>query len=406
MLLTKPYPFDLRVKKETKSLLADGHGVTVLCRQGTADTHREVVDGVTVYRYAPSTTSRSLPDKVRYLLTQVHPYWAGALREVVEAENIDAIHVHDLRFADTALAVGKQYGLPVVADLHENYPEAVRQWRRMVEWPVLVRHPAKLADRLGFPVARYKRIERRCVRRADRLICVAEEAREHYLRDCDGDPKKIHVVSNRVDLSLLDQIDIQPIEHDGFLVSYIGSYGAHRGLKTAIKAISHVVSEVPEARLLIVGSAGEKDYEQEIKDFCEKQNVRENVSFTGWVDFECVPSYIAASDVCFVTHSETAHTNTTIPHKLFQYMALRRPTIVSDVKPLERVVEDTNSGLVIPAGDDKAMANAVCKLYRHPEIRANLGENGRQAVEDRYNWENEASELQDVYRGLTDSQYS
>jgi glycosyltransferase involved in cell wall biosynthesis len=406
MLLTKPYPFDLRVKKEAETLLADGHDVTVLCRKGAADTDREIVDGVTVYRYAPTTTSRNLPDKVRYLCTQVHPYWATALREVIEAENIDALHVHDLRFADTGLSIGEQYGVPIVADLHENYPEAVRQWRRMVDWPTLVRHPAKLADRLGFPVIRYKRIERRCVRRADRLICVAEEAREHYVRDCGADPETTHVVSNRVDLSLLDRMDTQPIDHDGFLISYIGSYGTHRGLKTAIRALSHVVSEIPEARLLIVGSAGEEDYEQEIKEFCTEHNVRDNVTFTGWVDFEYVPSYIAASDICFVTHAETAHTNTTIPHKLFQYMALRRPVIVSDVKPLQRVVHDTDSGLVIPAGDHEAMANAVRKLYRHPETRAEFGENGRRAVEDRYNWENEAGTLRDVYRGLTDSGHS
>lgn len=406
MLLTKTFPFDIRVRKEADALLADGHDVTVLCRQGNGEPRRETINGVYVYRYDPDAGTREWMDKCRYLVTQVHPFWSRALKEVIEREGIEVIHIHDLRFADTGLSVGKQYDLPVIADLHENYPEGVRQWRKMAHWQDLLYNPLKLADRIGFPVMRYKHIERRCVQRANRVITVAEEAKKHYVQDCGADPTNVRVIANRADLGSLDRMELEPIEYEGFLITYIGSFGAHRGLETAIRAMPRIIENVPEAQLLIVGSAGEERYGQDLMALCKEHDVQEHVTFTGWVDFERVPSYIVSSDICFVIHDSTPHTNTTIPHKLFQYMALRRPVIVTDVEPLQRVVKDADAGLVIPAGDHEAMAEAVRKLRQHPRYMDKLGENGRHAVEDTYNWAGEARKLRRLYDDLTSDRYN
>ena len=399
MLLTKPYPFDIRIRKEVKSLLAAGHEITLLCHKLEGEQSEEVVDGIRVCRHVPQN---GLMDKITFLTTEVHPSWERALREVIENASIDAIHVHDLAFVDTGLSVGDRFDLPVVADLHENYPEAVRQWRKMVNWPELFTAPMKLADQIGFPVIRYKRIERRCIREVDRVITVTEEAKRHYVHDCDADPENVQVVSNRADTDALDEMSTEPIDHDGFLISYVGSFGPHRGIETAIEAMPRIVDAIPDAQLLLVGSAGEERYEQKLHSLCETHDVADSVTFTGWVDFELVPSYIAASDICLVLHRSTAHTETTIPHKLFQYMTYRRPLIVTDVAPLERVVQATDSGIVIPAGDHTAVADAVEELHRNPTLREAFGERGRTAVENTYNWENEGEKLRALYRGLTD----
>ena len=406
MLLTKPFPFDIRVRKEAETLLEAGHEVTVLCRREEGEQTEEIVNGIRVYRHDPRNEARRWRDKITYLITQVHPSWAGALKRVIERESVDVVHVHDLRFVDTGLSVGGRFDVPVVADLHENYPEAVRQWRKMVDPTDILTDPMKLADRLGFPVVRYKRIERRCMRETDHVITVTEEAKDHYVRECGANSEDVSIVSNRAHLDSLDEMDIEPIEHDGFLITYVGSFGPHRGLETAIEAMPRIVDEVPEAHLLIVGSAGEESYERKLHALCESCGVADRVTFTGWVDFEFVPSYIAASDICVVLHAETAHTETTIPHKLFQYMTYRRPLIVTDVGPLERVVEATDSGIVIPTGDCVAMANAVQELRRNPVEREKFGENGREAVEKAYNWENEAENLRALYREITSSGHS
>jgi glycosyltransferase involved in cell wall biosynthesis len=160
-----------------------------------------------------------------------------------------------------------------------------------------------------------------------------------------------------------------------------------------------VLEEIPDARLLLVGK-GSGEFDKEMRELCKDLNVENNVVFTDWVDFRLVPSYIALSDVCLVPHHASGHTNTTIPHKLFQYMAMRKPVIVTDCKPLKRIVEECDCGIVVPSGDRNEMAEAVIKLYNDRELAAKLGANGRNAVEGKYNWENEAKKLCELYERL------
>ena len=126
----------------------------------------------------------------------------------------------------------------------------------------------------------------------------------------------------------------------------------------------------------------------------------ESVIFTGWVDFKYVPTYIHISDVCLVPHHSSGHTETTIPHKIFQYMLMCKPIIVTDVGPLARVARLANSGIIVPSGGYDEMADAVIKLYNNPELVEDFGKNGREAVINGLNWETDADKLCKLYRRM------
>jgi len=399
MLLDDTYPQDIRVSKEADALRSAGHEVVLLCYRGENEPRREAVDGITVIRRPLQHAHESvgnLPEGIRYLLMQVHQPWLSAIEKVVSAEGIDAIHPHDLPLVKTALAAGRRHGLPVVADLHENWPEAIRQYRTVGRLWQLLKRPQLLAGRLATPVSRLKRLERHCVSRADHVITVAEEARSHYVNDCGADPEDVTVVSNTVRLADFDP-DTDPVGYTGdFVLGYVGSLGGeHRGLKSVIDAMPEIAAAIPDARLLIVGSG--PAYESELRKRARENGIADRTTFTGWVDFEDVPAHIAASDVCLVPHRSTPHTETTVPHKLFQYMALGKPVIVADVGPLARIVTETNAGLVIPPGDPDAVSVAAKRLYANPGEAAAFGVNGQRAVETTYNWENEVDRLLGVY---------
>ena len=195
--------------------------------------------------------------------------------------------------------------------------------------------------------------------------------------------------------SYLDEKLVKEYQKD-FVISYIGGFGQHRGIDTAIKSMPNILKSIPEAKLLLVG-AGSSEFYIEMTKLCHELHIENKVVFTGWVDFKLVSSYIKLSDVCLVPHHENEHTNTTIPHKLFQYMVMKKPIIVTDCPPLKRIVEETGSGLVIPSGDYNKMAEAVIKCYENPEISRSMGENGRKAVEEKYNWKREAEKLCALY---------
>ncbi|WP_435335199.1 glycosyltransferase family 4 protein [Haloarchaeobius sp. TZWWS8] len=405
MVLRKTFPRDVRVEKEAKALAAAGHDVTLVCKNDADQQQRETVGPIDVHRFAEWTGSSLTRQRrsLSFLATGHHDFWADAIRSVHRTSPIDAIHVHDLPLVETGLDVGDEFDVPVVADLHENYPEAIRQWRRMHAREDVLTQPALLAKYLLRPVRRYKRIERRAVRRADHVLAVCEEGRRHYLEDCGAEPESVSVVGNTVDLDRdWFDADAEPVSgyEDEFVVGYVGKYAPHRGLEAVVEGFAEVMERIPNARLLMVGAPGNDRYGERFDRHCERHGVVDATTFTGWVDFEAVPNYMAACDVCLVPHADTPHTNTTVPHKLFQYMALSKPVLVSDCPPLKRIVEDADAGLVAAAGDPDAMADAMVELAEDPALSRRLGENGASAVRTTYNWRHDAETLVSVYESL------
>jgi glycosyltransferase involved in cell wall biosynthesis len=404
MVLGYTYPPDVRVRKEAKALRAAGHEVTLLCRGRDDDPERASLDGMDVVRLKEDTPMRKLGrlgSAVVNLATNRHPLWARRLDRLVDECDADAIHVHDLPLVQTALSVGRDRDLPVVADLHENYPAALRQWRSVDDWRSLCRHPKRLLMRCCYPVSRYDRIERRATRAVDHLFAPVQEAVTHYRRDCEVAEADATVVSNTVDLDVFDG-DAAPesIDHDGFVAGYVGTFGPHRGLETAVRATARLTSA--DAGLLLVGS-GSDTYERRLDSVVEAAGVTDRVLRTGWVDDATFPAYMSACDVCLVPHARTTHTETTVPHKLFQYMATGTPVVVTDLDPLARVVEDADAGVVVPPEDPAAMADALADLASDPERRRQLGANGRRAVEETYNWERDGRRLVETYERLVDA---
>ena len=187
---------------------------------------------------------------------------------------------------------------------------------------------------------------------------------------------------------------------DEVVVGYVGSFGPHRGLETAIDAMPELLEARPDARLLLVGSAGEEAYDEALRQRCRDRGIEDRVTFTGWVDLQDVPNYIAACDVPFVVHERNPHTATTVPHKLFQYMALRKPVLVSTVPTLARPVAEYDAGHAVDPGDTAAFADACVELGTDRERYAEMAANARRAVEERYNWARAGERLVAVYDGL------
>lgn len=368
-----------------------GHEVWVLCSREENQLPEEIVQGIKVIRITlPKDLARRALGLLWFRLLAVDPFWGKPLNRTVEREGIEAIHVHDLPMVKTAWRVARRFGIPVVADLHENYPEAVKVWGRNMRQKLVL-------GSVGF----WTRLETLSVRQADTVLTVVDEAKEHYVRDCGVPSEKVIVLMNTEDPDYFCSLDIdheivrryQPY----FAILYVGGFGPHRGIQTAISAMPMILTEVNRARLVLVGSGSN---EAHLKELAKDKGVLDAVDFTGQEPFSLVPSYIAASDVCIVPHIASGHTDTTIPHKLFQAMAMAKPVVVSSARPLERIVRQTGAGMVYPSGNADAFAEAVIRLCRDNDLTRRLGEAGRKAVESKYNWEVEGQKLVALYRNL------
>ena len=317
-------------------------------------------------------------------------YLAREIRRVYERHPFDALHMHDLYLVGAGLRAGKTLGVPVVADLHENWVEALKHYA----WSN--RYPGKLVVH----IPRWERTEQRWVHAADRLVVVIEEAEDRYA--AMGVPReRITVVPNTVKLDAfrgfeLDEALIERLRSPLTLV-YTGVIDAHRGLEAVVDAMPAVLASEPGARLVIVGEGRTRT---ELEAHAAALGLGDRVQFEGWQPQALLKSYIAAADVCLVPHLKTVHTDATIPHKIFHYMFMRKPVVVTDCRPLERIVTEVEAGLVVPSGNAAAFAEAVLQLHADPARRAAMGERGHHAVLDRYHWDATVRDLAAMYDDL------
>ena len=404
MVLTNAgFPPDVRVEKEARSLIAAGHEVHLLClfsKEGQKAS--EEVYGTHVHRVQVPGRLSSIGQKFRYYLKGVDENWLRAIMDFAKKQEIEALHVHDLTHALTAEAAGKTLGIPVVFDMHGDGPAAMEIHRAANPVPfnpLLALKRAVLSLLVGNDTQWLRRMEKRALEQADHVIVVVDESKERLVKL--GTPEdKVTVVMNCEDADYFEGIPLdEQITHTyagRFVVSYIGGMEAVRGLDILIECFPRVAGRVPKALLLLVGDGYMR---ARLEEMVRNLGLQEKVVFTGWVDFSLVPTYIAISQVCVVPHTSNALTDTTISHKLFQYMLMGKPVAALPVRPTQRILEETGAGVVARDESQEALAEAIL-LAADPAQGKLMGERGRLASQGIYSWANEGQKLVRVYKEL------
>lgn len=404
VLLGTGFPPDIRVEKECRELVRAGHRIVLLTerKKGEQEVDDTFMLDMRIIRSEIPAESPLFQLLSLSFFTLIRWKHIDAIRNFIISERPDALHVHDLSFLPTVLRVLTKEGLhiPVIADLHENMPAAKVAYRSdtpPLEW---------LARFIIFNYRIWRWHERRALSRCDKVVVVVPEAMPR-IRSYGIPDDRIVVVSNTESESTFpvyqDRIDREVItKYEGtFTVSYIGGIGAHRGLKTVIRAAGLLASSIPEFKLLIIGAKPEdKNLIHRYMTRYKVTGLSDRIEIIQWIPFGKVVSYIAVSSVCLVPHENLEHTNTTIPHKLFQYMLAGRPVLVSDCAPLKRVVGDNGIGFVFKAGDPVDFAEKVRYIRDNPGEAANKVRKAKTMALGDFSWVQDAKRLTDLYRNL------
>jgi glycosyltransferase involved in cell wall biosynthesis len=383
-------PPDIRVEKEARTLIGEGYEVHLLLQRNPGERIDETREGIRFMRGVMMGPLREKWHRYTFNFTFRDPMWRKAIEDFVRVRRINVLHVHDLPLVKETVEVGRALGLPVVADLHENYPAGLQVW-----------YDSALKKRTIYNYSRWARYERSVLQEVDAVVVVVEESKERIVRL--GVPaEKIFVVPNTASKER-ELIPVDPEitgRYSGqFVLSYIGGFASHRGLDIAIKALPLLRDRIPGLKLVLVGDRN-RSYRRYLERLSGELKSSELVEMTGWQPFEKIWSYIEASAVCLVPHARNPHTDTTIPHKIFQYMMLGKPVIVSDCPPLRRVVEDSGGGLFFRYDDPEELARRILELYESEALRREVSHAARKAFLDRYNWDRTSGELIGLYRGL------
>ncbi len=371
------YPWDVRTEKVTLALTHAGHSVSIVARNKAWRQTTESLPEGTVHRMRPwSLVGQSL-DGLLSFPAFFSPRWVKLIEQTCRQAEADLIIIRDLPLCPTAIGVGKRLGIPVMLDMAENYPAMMRAlWEtgRHTALDYVVRNPAVT-----------QRVERRCVQSVDHILVVVEESAERVA--ALGVPRdKISIVSNTPPLARLDSASHDHRSPQARTeVVYMGNLEVVRGLLESIDAVAQLKAKGMRIRLRIIGRGRD---EALIRQRCASHGLGpEDVEFLGYIDSHAEALRIVSdSDIGLMPHRKNDSWDTTIPNKLFDYMAAGLPVVSSNAAPCARILRETNAGRIFLSGDAESMAAAI-EESAVPELGKLLGEAGRNAIRTRYNWE-------------------
>lgn len=347
--------------KECRSLAAKGHVVTLIVADGKGE---EVSHGINV-------VDAGRPRGRIHRMTSI----VSAALEQAIALDADFYHLHDPELLSIAGRL-KRLGKTVVFDSHEDTQATIQS------------KPYLPLGCRAVVATLYKCYEAWICRRLDAVITATPFIRTKFL---SINPTTVSVNN----YPLMNELSGGIVERriDKPRICYVGGISEVRGIREVVQAMAGV-SRV--TRLLLCGRFTGRD----LRSRLEKLRGWEQVDYVGWLSREELRfalSHVVAGLVTF--HPEPNHLNAQ-PNKMFEYMSAGIPVIASKFPLWQKIVEDNDCGVCVDPQDPEAIAEAISYLVGNSARAQEMGENGRKAVQDKYNWSVEEEKLLGLYEQL------
>lgn len=363
---------DMRVfEKECKSLAKAGFDVTLIGFDETPKT--ETIDGV-------RCISLCCPIKNNLELLKIRNKMSLEAALKVDA---DIYHLHEPMLLPIGMRL-KRKGKTVIFDSHEFYGWQLRDNVHKIK---ITKTPAFLMKVIG---CCYMLYEKRTCKKLDAVIQVCTMNGVDYFANRCRRSIFIRNLPNAIDYSRKTSIDFSQKPK----VAMIGFITKERGITQLVKA-THTV----HGTLLMAGAFYPKSYESELKQMPEF----ECVDFKGFLNKAGMISVMEQANIGASTLLHVGQYNKidTFPTKVYDYMSMELPVVISNTDYAIRMNEKYHFGICVNPDDPEEISKAIVWLEEHPEQAKEMGKNGRKAIEVEFNWEKESEKLVDLYRSLT-----
>lgn len=298
--------------------------------------------------------------------------------------NADLYHFHDPELIPAGVLLRIFTGKPVIFDAHEHYPNAIMSKKYLKSW---MKKPVRLI---------YEAIERICLPILSGVIYTTDEVGERYQRyhSCKIENYPL------TEMFTLNHSALK----DPNMVLYLGGITPIRGIEQLTEAFSLAADKHPNARFLFVGRFESEAFERKIKEKVKASGFADRVEFMGSVPYSEIETYLSKASIGIIPYLPEPNHLVCLPNKLFEYMAAGVAILASDFPHYRRVVENSDSGLLIDPEKPESIAGALNELLDNPKMTKEFGINGRKSFETTYNWETEERKLVSFYKKLLKQQ--
>ncbi len=367
-----PFPFEIRIQKICESLVQFGYEVTVLCKWNGEATNNDIVNGVQIIR-AGFKQNHKL-----YLPIPYNPIWKKAIKQVVAEFKPHLIINREFYLLTETIAIAKKSNIPVIVDMAENYPAALREFQ----------HSQTAFKQFLFRTLQIPDIyEKFIVPKANGVIVVCDEQIPR-LQSIEVKAEKIAVVHNTPLLNKELNYRDSANKSKYFTFIHHGYLSGDKSILSFIRGFLLLCKQRSDLRFIIAGN-GEcfELYKNEISNspFADK------IKLFGAYQVKELNSIITQGNIGVLPFPTTDFNNFTIQNKIFDYFANSTPVLVSLCNPLKRIIEETKAGLALDCSTPESCALAIETMIN--KLNPDMPINAFNAYKNKYNWQNDFANL-------------
>jgi glycosyltransferase involved in cell wall biosynthesis len=268
--------------------------------------------------------------------------------------------------------IARKGGIPLVLEANDSEVWVKRHW-----------------SRLTF-VGLATRCEKIALRLASRVAVISDGvydqlspyglSRDKILMNPNGvDPEEFHPSIVGKEIRALYRLN------DRIVVGFIGTFTRWHGVETLYEAIAKI--SVIDSRVFFL-LIGEGDLRSTLQRRAEEQRIDGHCLFTGAIPHQQAPQYLAACDILVSPHLGFQDGTRFFgsPTKLFEYMAMGKPIVASDLEQIGEVIQNDVNGLTFTPGNADQLADQILKIAREPQLAERLGRQARIDAESHHTW--------------------
>lgn len=175
---------------------------------------------------------------------------------------------------------------------------------------------------------------------------------------------------------------------------HTGYVGENHGLQDIIRAV-RILMDKGDNRL-ILRIIGNGSYLTKLKRLVRQLRIQERVEFWAMLEPENVAEALADCDIGVCAYFLNEQTHQTLPGKLFEYMAVGLPVVSSARKPVVRIIEKEQCGVIYHSRDPETIAQAIDSMCTDSLLLGEMADRGRKAILRSYNQKKNLGVLAEV----------
>ncbi len=362
---------DVRVEKEARYLVNEGHKVTIIATNPLGNLpEEEERDGYIILR---------VPIKKK-LFFKYFEFWKQ-VRRIVSDKQYDIIHLHDLNVLPLASKLSKNSKI-LIYDSHENFPE-------------------QMSETFGFPALWvYTLVEKYYIRKVHGIITAATTVTNTLQRKYKKESIWVSNYPSHIDVNKAHELKITDefTKTKKFRIAHFGVMYSNLGYYQTVEAVEELKNKMKpsEIEFLVIGSGPALE---PMKQMIEDKNLTEYFKVTGWMNYIDALSILRTCDIGLILLQPGKNNYLRMPNRLYDYCSAGVPFIGSDFEGLQRAIKEAGDiGLLIDATSSETITKSILSLCKNQAELSKMKDAAKQSYLTKFNWEAEASKIVEKYK--------